>query len=87
MTEIFERKEGYTPAFLRKSAEATDGKGVDENSLGKERPEREKERFGGEKLKVESQRWRTEGARHRGSEAYEIGGSRTKRPYCIIAWD
>jgi hypothetical protein len=44
LTEIFERKEGYTPAFLRKSAEVIDGNRVDENSWGKERKDRVGER-------------------------------------------
>jgi hypothetical protein len=41
--EIFEKKERYTPAFLGKSAEAIDGKGVGQHSWSKERQEREKE--------------------------------------------
>jgi hypothetical protein len=41
--EIFEKKERYTPAFLGKSAEAIDGKGVAQHSWSKERQEREKE--------------------------------------------
>src|SRR5712692_11189689 len=36
----------YTPAFLRKSAEAIDWKRVDEHSWSKERQENEKERRG-----------------------------------------
>jgi hypothetical protein len=41
--ENFEKKERYTPAFLGKSAEAIDGKGVAQHSWSKERQEREKE--------------------------------------------
>ncbi len=46
LLEIFGEGDLYTPAFLRKSAEEIDWKGIAEHSWSKERQEREKEREG-----------------------------------------
>jgi hypothetical protein len=73
--EMFGEGDPHTPAFLRKSVEGIEWKGVVKHSWCKEREERGKEREG---IVPKRERWEAQGGKGR------FGGSGSQKSRCVI---